>query len=1113
MSFLVATGSATPIAVGTIGTTITNADTTATTTLVTASTPTFITASTTPTLALLTGHRISTWIWSTDSTAEVILVAGTIAFVVGFLWFAWRVEFSTYLWWYRTLKRYGWLDEYWHREPREVAASIDARRARRERAAADLDPQEPCTTSVFPVFAPSSDHPLPDEDNPDEDQEQRAATAVTPSAAEQMAPGVNRTPFQASVQQPTSRTTVVSPLLCSGSFSADGHDSNLAQQSPSSNLLFPSTKNDDGTYELKQLDVGSMSVQELRCICHGYRLDQEGSRPDLLQRLTSYSVKRDWSNLIPLNQQMHKGPHSSETTKNPNVTAMEDDNLNTVSGTSATVRKGDKSNPAPQRKTRAVKSPSKVNKKNKSTATGSTRGYLKERERKIKEGLIKDSTRYYPPTSLPADYLNMRQSKQQGERMLQFVDAIVLANPYVPRELRNPPAVQSTRDLQTEVLKMQRSMAEKLDMILAQSNHYSFPNPNEVSSGSDHSQYLRQGPGYMPPAGNHGSYYGAAGNQHLPVLGGLSHFDEGSSGYGYPAAAGSQIPGATDPTHQSAASHHPGSKEFTSPGPGAYYGAAGSRSLPDELRGPSTCSEHFTRPDTARSPLAGYNSYAHPADGIVNPRAAEPNWPPAENHRSLQYGAGAGQSTATGHVPYYSVARSQLVPAAPQLKDPSAYDRTPAAANQLPQVSFKDKFPDPPKDDYFSAGSVAGMQTLVARWDPDFPEWDPTLDHFRIQGRPIPLKEYRDIWRGTPAWSVIRQRYSLWKKLVTTYKELGENTFWKKFSDPEGKPFGYTRLERVIGQENQIGEKEQAELIRKAIGSSFDSIFVYRKSGQNVVISDAKSIIRKYQSLPHTTAKERKKNSKCRTKEIHHNRTVVRKWRMDALTNSWLTKKGTPGIPQASANKQIGRTHLNDKRLNGSEDTNRKIRERLQAWRPKCTESKGPEGIGLSITQSIGKCMFLNFFATPICPALLPVQSRRRASRVVDRVTTRQLITIAQCAALVARVQNDAAERIERANAVSVIFKRNTTTNEGMRLEDLGVGVEDEWLRLLLEKRASSELHSWPGALRLREVPRGLHCGLADDLGNGQQGRGHRDSSSCDQDARAYIEAKLLKAI
>ncbi|KAF8270746.1 hypothetical protein EI94DRAFT_1885588 [Lactarius quietus] len=134
----------------------------------------------------------------------------------------------------------------------------------------------------------------------------------------------------------------------------------------------------------------------------------------------------------------------------------------------------------------------------------------------------------------------------------------------------------------------------------------------------------------------------------------------------------------------------------------------------------------------------------------------------------------------------------------------------------------KQSIPDPP-----SISFSKDLHLMMHIWDDNAPEWTPSEAVLHLQGEPIALKHWRDLYR---------------------YGKLGQWKGTKKHCTEKG-PKSYTEICCALKAERKVTNRRDAEKARNVYSDGFVSVFAYRRGGQHFVKSSDAAIARQFRSL------------------------------------------------------------------------------------------------------------------------------------------------------------------------------------------------------------------------------------------------------------------------
>ncbi|KAF8257360.1 hypothetical protein EI94DRAFT_1758942 [Lactarius quietus] len=157
----------------------------------------------------------------------------------------------------------------------------------------------------------------------------------------------------------------------------------------------------------------------------------------------------------------------------------------------------------------------------------------------------------------------------------------------------------------------------------------------------------------------------------------------------------------------------------------------------------------------------------------------------------------------------------------------------------------KQSVPDPP-----SISFSKDLRLMMRIWDNNAPKWTPSEAVLHLQGEPIALKHWRDLYRyGKPRqWKGTKKHWSNWRDIAASWQMLTEAGFWRKFSTEKG-PKSYTDICCALKAERKVANRRDAEKARNVYSDGFVSAFAYRRGGQHFVKSSDAAIARQFCSL------------------------------------------------------------------------------------------------------------------------------------------------------------------------------------------------------------------------------------------------------------------------
>ncbi|KAH9007915.1 hypothetical protein EDB85DRAFT_1884154, partial [Lactarius pseudohatsudake] len=165
--------------------------------------------------------------------------------------------------------------------------------------------------------------------------------------------------------------------------------------------------------------------------------------------------------------------------------------------------------------------------------------------------------------------------------------------------------------------------------------------------------------------------------------------------------------------------------------------------------------------------------------------------------------------------------------------------------NGTPLCFSRQSVPDPP-----SISFAKDLPRLVRMWDDSSPEWRPSEAVLHIQGEPIALKHWPAVYRygKSRQWAGTKKNWANWRYIATSWNELMEHGFWRKFT-ADGQPMSYTAICEALKEERMAADRRVAEQAKDKYGDGFDAAFEYRRGGDHIVRNKSSAIARRYRSL------------------------------------------------------------------------------------------------------------------------------------------------------------------------------------------------------------------------------------------------------------------------
>ncbi|KAH9023513.1 hypothetical protein EDB84DRAFT_1564685 [Lactarius hengduanensis] len=140
--------------------------------------------------------------------------------------------------------------------------------------------------------------------------------------------------------------------------------------------------------------------------------------------------------------------------------------------------------------------------------------------------------------------------------------------------------------------------------------------------------------------------------------------------------------------------------------------------------------------------------------------------------------------------------------------------------------------PDPP-----SISFAKDLPRLVRTWDDSSPEWCPSEAVLRIHGEPIALKHWPAVYRygKSGQWAGTKKNWANWRYIATSWKELTEDGFWRKFT-ADGQPMSYTAICEALKEERMAADRRVAEQAKDKYGDGFGAAFEYCRGATTVLL-------------------------------------------------------------------------------------------------------------------------------------------------------------------------------------------------------------------------------------------------------------------------------------
>ncbi|KAI9446966.1 hypothetical protein BJY52DRAFT_1127783 [Lactarius psammicola] len=220
---------------------------------------------------------------------------------------------------------------------------------------------------------------------------------------------------------------------------------------------------------------------------------------------------------------------------------------------------------------------------------------------------------------------------------------------------------------------------------------------------------------------------------------------------------------------------------------------------------------------------------------------------PAPAHR----GAGVVNATTNGPPP---LATTELQAATPHERptlttqvaaSPSGPQEYLKLGNGTMLCFSKQSIPDPP-----SVSFAKDLPQLMRTWDDSLPEWSPLEAVLRVQGEPIALKHWPVLYRyGKPGqWAGTKKTWAHWRDIATSWQELGEDGFWRRFSTNQ-RPMSYTAICEALKEERMATHRRVTEQAKVTYGNDFGPAFIYRRGSEHIVRNKESAIAKRYHTL------------------------------------------------------------------------------------------------------------------------------------------------------------------------------------------------------------------------------------------------------------------------
>lgn len=174
----------------------------------------------------------------------------------------------------------------------------------------------------------------------------------------------------------------------------------------------------------------------------------------------------------------------------------------------------------------------------------------------------------------------------------------------------------------------------------------------------------------------------------------------------------------------------------------------------------------------------------------------------------------------------------------------------------------KEEVGDPPAISF-----ADDIPSLVQTWDDTSDDWDPIKCVLHIQGQPIALVYWRDvyIYGKKGQWKGIQNKWTDWQVcvlfidfkldldlffqyIVNSYCDLSPDGFWNRFS-VNGKHMTYTAIVKHLCKERTAADRLLADYAKEEYGDEFASIFNYRCGNEIKVMKSDQKIAERYRFL------------------------------------------------------------------------------------------------------------------------------------------------------------------------------------------------------------------------------------------------------------------------
>ncbi|PPR00574.1 hypothetical protein CVT24_005459, partial [Panaeolus cyanescens] len=193
--------------------------------------------------------------------------------------------------------------------------------------------------------------------------------------------------------------------------------------------------------------------------------------------------------------------------------------------------------------------------------------------------------------------------------------------------------------------------------------------------------------------------------------------------------------------------------------------------------------------------------------------------------------------------------------ASPQPDD--AFTRTIQLGNDISISVTEEDIPDPPLLTFTNTN----IDELNGMWDYTPKYWQ-DRSPLIVKNQRIPIKYWRDLYNariklpsGRPwkanQWKGMKTNYGRWRIIVTRWRRLSQEEFWRDFSLPDGNHMSFSSM---VSHLVNLRAQEDKELADRARREQFSTVFSYVKGGQRLVKVKDQDIARQYRKLNNLTS-------------------------------------------------------------------------------------------------------------------------------------------------------------------------------------------------------------------------------------------------------------------